>query len=308
MEILNVGVGVIDSKNRISVYSISKPSNLNERSSLKIEDEIQDTLVNKDVDVSHYMEYSEEALIAEDSFYLSLNSLDSKNQFYYIKEGLLKDKLLVNAEQIGLRRKDIERLINKKERIKFLIIENQNNFYFCNINQRTQIIKNKKGISIGSLENRFSIEYGIVFPEYISAVLDKSTNFLSIVSVKDFERMFNLKVVRFTQAEAILEKFKSQEYSVGKDNIKVKFSKDVSIYKKEYGKTRQITYLSGYNQSSSNYSTDSINNAMSHLKSTERIKISEGVMTIENPSQFKTFVAILHDSIVHRILSDTYES
>lgn len=60
-------------------------------------------------------------------------------------------------------------------------------------------------------------------------------------------------------------------------------------------------------------STESIREAMKHIPQEERLKIdisdnsNKKVIEINNAKQFKTFSAVLHDSILHRMLSDKYE-
>lgn len=183
-------------------------------------------------------------------------------------------------------------------------------FLLCRINPYNQIIKNKIGIDLSSAETgrtKFDIFYGIVFPEYVSSVLDKETHKLSIVSAYDFEKMFNLKVVRMAKAENIFNKFKNGEYTIGKEKINVIFS---DFLKVEKLKTRQITYLSSFDEKQVNgYDETNIEEAMSHLDEDQQLIVDpDSTIKVNTEKQFKTFVAILHNSILHRMLTNQYEA
>lgn len=85
-------------------------------------------------------------------------------------------------------------------------VDIENRFLLYRVNPYNQIIKNKIGLNFSETESgstKFSVFFGIVFPEYVSAILDKETKKLSVISPSDFEKMFNLKVVRMAQARKV---------------------------------------------------------------------------------------------------------
>ncbi|MBJ7658763.1 hypothetical protein [Weissella confusa] len=311
-KINNIGLGVIDSKNGIKIYGISAPKNSDEiLESLKTDMDI--TLSNGDVDVSYYGKYDKQALIDATNFYLDLQGLTKDSEFIYIKNGLESLNSLESCEQFELTRKSFKKLEDGGEKIKFFVLETDDNFLLCRINPYNQIIKNKRGFDLGSTEKsktKFDVVYGIIFPEFVSAVLSKEDHKLSVVSAFDFEKMFNLKVVRMAAAEQIFNEFKSGNYTIGTEKLKVVFEKNLELAALQ---TRQITYLSSFDETQvSSYSSDKITEAMDHLKDEQKLVIEEEddkkFLKVNTNNQFKTFVAILHNSILHRMLSDQYEA
>lgn len=317
-KVKNWGVATINKSNEIKIYSLSKPKDLDKSAdSLELEDSLEglmddalETLENKTVNITRFGEYDEQNLIEESSFYLDLDSQSPPEQFAYIKKGLRvrNENLLSEAPQIGVDQESLTRLDNKDEKIKFLILEVGNQFFLAYINPYSQIIKHKVGISVGKYPTKLAIDYGIVFPNYLSAVLDIETGRLSVISVIDFERMFALKYVRLTRAQDVMDKFRNGTYSLGRDNINIEFGESVQLTDKKYNKSRQITYLSAFNADNAQYATKSIEDAMQHLPQNQRLIIRDNKIKVDNELQFKTFVAILHDSILHRILSDSWET
>ena len=312
LDIKNVGIGVLTKKNEIKIYSVSKPDGIGENNALtnmELISGMKETITSDDdIDVSEYHELDNRALVNEDCFFINLKDLKENNEFYYLKNGLAKEGLIFNSEQIGLKKEELESLDKNNEHVRFWILEEEKRYLLLYVNPYSQIIKHKRGINIGTKPTKFEIIYGIVYPDHISAILSKDDYKLSIINVADFERMFNLKAVRFAQANEVLTKFRNKKYKLGKDNIEIIFDSDVNLNSSEYGKTRQITYLSSYDPKQTKYKKESIKNAMKHLKKEERLKIVGNKIKVSTPKQFKTFVAILHDSILHRMLSDKYES
>lgn len=181
-KVKNWGVATINKSNEIKIYSLSKPKDLDKSAdSLELEDSLEglmddalETLENKTVNITRFGEYDEQNLIEESSFYLDLDSQAPPEQFAYIKKGLRvrNENLLSEAPQIGVDQESLTRLDNKDEKIKFLILEVGNQFFLAYINPYSQIIKHKVGISVGKYPTKLAIDYGIVFPNYLSAVLE----------------------------------------------------------------------------------------------------------------------------------------
>ncbi|MEY8444033.1 hypothetical protein AALA52_07250 [Lactococcus ileimucosae] len=188
-----------------------------------------------------------------------------------------------------------------------MIIEQKTRFLFLWISPYTQILKHKKGFGLGKFPTEINITYGIIYPQFVSAILEKGNHRLSVVNPVDFERMFNIKAVKFAQARSVFKSFKNKTFKLGVDKIEIEFSDDVDLESKEYYKTRQITYLASYSENNAQYETSKIEEAMQHLNDEQRLKIIDSKIVISTPIQFKTFVAILHNSILLRILSDEYE-
>lgn len=308
-KIVNIGIGTIDvNDNSIKVYSVSAPDNVDDILD-SIKDDMESSLSNKEVDVSYFGAYDNQALIDDNNFFLELQDLDSDSEFFYIKEGLTDIDSLSDVEQISLTAKDFKKIEESNQVMKFFILEMETRFLLCRINPYNQIIKNKKGLKFVGTESgstSFDIFYGIVFPEYVSAVLEKTTKRLSIVSPFDFEKMFNLKVVRMAQAQNVFNLFKSGTNTIGKSHIKVTFSQSLSVEKL---RTRQITYLSSFDKSQvESYEVHNITEAMKHLSTEDQLKVVNNTIDVQTEKQLKTFVAILHNSILHRMLTNVYEA
>lgn len=304
--VYNIGVGGIDRDNKILVYSISKPDGM------EMSEEFNDkqTSVPK---IEDFIEYDPKALINDEKFYIDLDNLKENSVFRHIKNAFCVstdlENLISDAEQIGLRKKDFKDLNSRELKLKFLILEKNDTFLFLYLNPYSKILKNKKGINLGKKPTKLSIQYAIVYPDYVSAFLDKKSKKLYIINPMDFEKMFNLKVVRLEKAKNILQKFKNEEYTIGNTEIVVKFGEAVDLETKAYFKTRQINYLSNYNPDDAPFKTSRIVEAVNSLDQKYRFDINEQSKSIfiENEHQFKTFVGILHDSIIQRILSGKYE-
>ncbi|MGR8808673.1 hypothetical protein [Leuconostoc citreum] len=308
-EIKNIGIGTLDSSdNSINVYSISAPDGVDNILD-SIKDDMESSLSNKGVDVSYYGAYNNQALIDDNNFFLELQNLNDDSEFLYIKNGLTAIDSLSDAEQIALTAKEFQKLESANQVIRFFILEMENVFLLCRINPYNQIIKNKKGLKFVGTESgstSFDIFYGIVFPEYVSAVLDKTTKKLSVVSPFDFEKMFNLKVVRMAQAQHVFSLFKNGTNTIGKNHIRVTFSQSLSVEKL---RTRQITYLSSFDKNQvESYEIHNITEAMKHLNSEDKLKVVNNTIDVQTEAQLKTFVAILHNSILHRMLTNVYEA
>lgn len=313
MNILNIGIGVVTRKLDIKIYSLAKPKGIN-AGKVVFEDDIVYKIKNPSLDVSKFKPFDNNALVNEEPCYIDLMKLADEDEFYFIRKALAQDNIIGNAVgQVGLTKKDFQNIDKRKENIRFLILEEKDRYLLLYLSPYKNVIKNKHGFTVGNKPTKFDIDYGIIYPEYVTAILDKKSWRLSIADVSNFERMFNLKNVRFAQAKSVLDKFKNQSYKLGKDGIIIKLSDKVDLNLKEYQKTRQITYISCYDPNNANYSTESIREAMKHIPQEERLKIdisdnsNKKVIEINNAKQFKTFSAVLHDSILHRMLSDKYE-
>lgn len=304
--IYNMGVGGIDRDNKILIYSISKPDGM------EMEKEFSDSQTSV-LEIDDFIKYDTKALINDEKFYIDLENLKENSLFRHIKTAFCApndlENLLSDAEQIGLRKKDFKDLESRELKLKFLILEKNDTFLFLYLNPYNKILRNKKGINLGKKPTKLSIQYAIVYPDYVSAFLDKKSKKLYIINPMDFEKMFNLKVIRLEKAKNTLQKFKDEEYTIGNTKIVVKFDKAVDLESKAYFKTRQINYLSNYNQDDAPFETSKIVEAVNSLDQRYRFDISKQSKSIfiKNEYQFKTFVGILHDSIIQRILSGKYE-
>ena len=304
MDIINIGLGVVTKKLKFKFYAMSKPTV--KKGEVSLDDEIKSQIKNIDIDISSFKKFSNQALINEKEFYLDLNDIDREQELYFISEGLVNLDL-GNAPVTGLRKKDFINLEKRNETIRFLIIEEKDKFDLLYLSQYKNILKNKKGFTVGNKATKFDIFYGIVYPNYITAILNKENWRLNVVNVIDFERMFKLKTVRLAKAKEVVEKFKKKKFTLGKDKLEIEFGEEIDLDSKNYQKSRQITYLSSFNPDAVNCTETTINEAMKHLSSDSKLEIVNKTIQVKNEKQFKTFAAILHDSILHRMISGKYE-
>ncbi|MGN8721206.1 Kiwa anti-phage protein KwaB-like domain-containing protein [Paenibacillus barengoltzii] len=304
MNVVNMGLGVVTNKLEIKFYAMPKPTVSKGQQSL--DEEIMSKIKNNNLDISSYKPFNTQALIDEDQFYLDLQNIDDKDEFYFINQGLVNLDL-GHAPVIGLEKSDFEALEKRKESIRFLIIEEKDKFKLLYLSPYKNILKNKHGFTIGSKSIKFDIFYGIVYPEYITAILDKNNWRLSVANVINFERMFKLKAVRLAKAKSVFQQFKNGKLTISQDKLKVKFDKAINLDKKQYQKVRQITYISSYDPNGMKYNTSNIKKAMKHLPKDEKLSIENKTIHVDNEKQFKTFAAILHDSILQRMVSGKYE-
>lgn len=131
---------------------------------------------------------------------MELKNIHSEDELYFISKGLVNLDL-GNVPVIGLKKEDFKNLEKNNESIRFLIIEEKDRFNLLYLSQYKNILRHKKGFTIGNKAIKFDIIYGIIYPNYITAILTKNNFRLSVANVVDFERMFKLKSVRLAKAK-----------------------------------------------------------------------------------------------------------
>ena len=82
MNVVNMGLGVVTNKLEIKFYAMPKPTVSKGQQSL--DEEIMSKIKNNNLDISSYKPFNTQALIDEDQFYLDLQNIDDKDEFYFI--------------------------------------------------------------------------------------------------------------------------------------------------------------------------------------------------------------------------------
>lgn len=83
MNVVNMGLGVVTNKLEIKFYAMPKPTVSKGQQSL--DEEIMSKIKNNNLDISSYKPFNTQALIDEDQFYLDLQNIDDKDEFYFIR-------------------------------------------------------------------------------------------------------------------------------------------------------------------------------------------------------------------------------
>lgn len=148
------------------------------------------------------------------------------------------------------------------------------------------------------------ISEGVPLPDSITALYERDTSKLYVYKPFDFDKMLYLHEASKEKAIANMEHFQSGKLTVGKEGYTVKgFEKDI-VREKIMTSVRSITRIAKYDGSDSQESIEVIENVMDKLEVDDRLKFDhKDKKIITNEYNYKTFVGVIHDSIVQRLIS-----
>lgn len=300
MEIINIGLGIRQKNGNTSIVSLSN----NDKVSTSIESEISENY--SELNYQMVEPFDSTSLIDETEYYLDLKSIDESNLLYNVSKLLGKNDLLVQADVLKLDSSRLKNLKSNKESVRFFVIELDEEYLFLAVNSRATIKgRNFLNLSVGSKDNTVEIDYGVHIPCEITAILEKESLRLYVMNVLGFENMLGLKYAKREQAEKVLSNFLGGKLTIGKEKYKVSFQEYDKIHGEAMRKARNINRLSSYQDGQADFEIEKIKSAVNKLQENQRVEFKKDEIIV-NAENFKTFTAILHNSIVLRLISGDY--
>ncbi|OEU39468.1 hypothetical protein AJ89_08230 [Lactococcus cremoris subsp. cremoris IBB477] len=300
MEIINIGLGIRQKNGKTYIASLSNSKKVAE----SIESEISESYSELNYQIVE--PFDSTSLIDETEYYLDLEYIGEEDLLYNVSKLLGKKNLLQEADVLKLDESRLKNLKSNKESVRFFVIELDEEYLFLAVNSRATIKgRNFLNLSVGSKNNTVEIDYGVHIPCEITAVLEKENSRLYVMNVLGFENMLGLKYAKKEQAEEVLKSFLAGNLTIGKEEYKVSFQEYDKIHSTDMVKARNINRLSSYKDGQADFEIEKIKNAVNKLQENQRVEFKDKEIIV-NSDNFRTFKAILHNSIVLRLISGDY--
>lgn len=300
MEIINIGLGIRQKNGKTYIVSLSNNKKIRE----SIETEISENYSELNYQIVEPLDST--SLIDETEYYLDLKDIGEEDLLYDVSKLLGKEDLLQGADVLKLNESKLKNLKSNKESVRFFVIELDEEYLFLAVNSRATIKgRNFLNLSVGSKNNTVEIDYGVHIPCEITAVLEKENSRLYVMNVLGFENMLGLKYAKKEQAEEVLSSFVAGDLTIGKEKYKVSFQEYAKIHSTDMVKARNINRLSSYKDGQADFEIERIKNAVNKLQENQRVEFKDKEIIV-NSENFRTFTAILHNSIVLRLISGDY--
>ncbi|MDU8932520.1 hypothetical protein [Lactococcus cremoris] len=300
MEIINIGLGIRQKNGKTYIASLSNSKKVAE----SIESEISESYSELNYQIVE--PFDSTSLIDETEYYLDLEYIGEEDLLYNVSKLLGKKNLLQEADVLKLDESRLKNLKKHKESVRFFVIELDEEYLFLAVNSRATIKgENFLNLSVGSKNNTVEIDYGVHIPCEITAVLEKENSRLYVMNVLGFENMLGLKYAKKEQAEEVLKSFLAGNLTIGKEEYKVSFQEYDKIHSTDMVKARNINRLSSYKDGQADFEIEKIKNAVNKLQENQRVEFKDKEIIV-NSDNFRTFTAILHNSIVLRLISGDY--
>lgn len=249
-------------------------------------------------DIPYYVEFSD---IGEDNFLA---------EFKEIIELFLNESTpdIIQFSKNPLNRDEI-RNFDESEGVKFLAVQTDEEIYFMHISNNS-VLKNKIVMSLDINENSVvhKVPKGIQVPQGITAKLVTETKRLFVYDVNRFENMLTLNENKKAKSLATLNKFINGDYKIASENYIFKGLDSNGVQQSLNMSSRALRRLAKYEQPDNNYSINQIKEAVSKLEPHLQVEFDDENKTISvNQQTAKTFVGIIHNSIVMRLISREVE-
>lgn len=254
------------------------------------------------------------ALIEDIPYYVEMENVKDDSFLFDFK--VLVYKLLnEKSHTIEFSKKPFEtddiKNFEENEGIKFLALHSDTDLYFMNISNNT-ILKNKFVMSLNLNENSLihKIPKGIQVPSAITAKYSISDELLYVYDVNKFESMLTLNENIKAKSQSTLGKFIKGEYKVGSENYMIKGLEIAEVQQALSKSQRALRRLAKYHQSKDAdiYPIERIKEAVSKLDASLQVVFNDSDRSIiVNEETAKTFVGIIHNSIVMRLISGEVE-
>lgn len=281
-----------------------------------LKDDLKDKL-EKEEEIS---EYNQNSLIQEIPYKLNRSKIkhDSYlNDFNEIIQCIIenKDKNGNKIETMEFKNAIRERNTGKvanfqnDEGIKFLVIQEKRSIYLLKVSNN-MVIKNRTVMSISSVTKEttlIEIPRGIQVPTKVTARIDRETNELFVYNVDDFEKMLTLNENVCAQSKETLDMFRNGKYTISNQKYRVEGIDD-NVEEKLNKSSRSLRRLSKYQDPEVTFPISKIKEAVKKLDEKDRVEFDDENKQIKVTSQnAKTFVAIIHNGIVERLISGEVE-
>ncbi|WP_228478897.1 hypothetical protein [Listeria seeligeri] len=160
------------------------------------------------------------------------------------------------------------------------------------------------GSSTGNKSVVYDIGAGVTVPTTVCAQFNKDKKCLYVFNNIDFEMMLGTFEQKKTVAQKNLLKFKGKEFKVGTEKYSVEFEKYENIEKAILNSKRTTVRLSKFDETGTDFDINKIQKAVKRLPETNQVSFCNERKVIEvNAENYKTFIGIIHNSIVERLIS-----
>ncbi|MEA5095684.1 MAG: hypothetical protein VB128_12085 [Sedimentibacter saalensis] len=269
-----------------------------------------------------YTKYNKNALIEEESYYVDSKKIEEEVYLAGFRKILSE---IYQGQKDVIKLKDKNKVLSDKEVPRILIYEyideisDNEYFLFTSIDTR-HIVKSKTIIDIDRFLNKskeryvskntthdenyiYDITQGIIVPKKIIAIYDKSNSILYVDSVLEFEGMLFIHEQQKERAKNILSDFEKGINLIGKEHYAVK-GIDKSFEEQVLSKFRSSARLAKYDLNEQKHSIANIKKAVNRLSKEDRVLFDDkNKIIIVDSNVVKTFVAIIHNGIVERLIS-----
>ncbi|MBC1435906.1 hypothetical protein HB848_11210 [Listeria rocourtiae] len=259
-------------------------------------------------------EIDNQSLVTEQSYYIDMNGVGEEHYLHALKDTILKQGALnANTEMVTFKkRKSKNEFSTEYEKPRFMVYETveheRNILLFMFINSRKYVRKatflDFKYFSTGSTPTIIGLDSAIPIPTFITAKYDRDSGKLFVYDVLAFEKMLHLNELYQKKAEESIKQFQSGNYFIGHEKY-VLTGLDESVKQKLQTNTRTIVRLAKYDNNVIQHGIRQIKEAVSQIKNKEEhVIFNDQQKCIEiNGSNCMTFVGIIHNSIVKRLIS-----
>lgn len=253
------------------------------------------------------------ALIEDIPYYVDFNDINRDSYLNPFKEKV--EEILYDDSQriiqFSKNPMNLSKITNfdDKEGIKFIIAQSEESLYFLSA-PNNSIIKNKSILSLDINQNStvLKVDKGIQIPPMITAKFDCNNMRLSVYDVNRFESMLTLSENRKAKSKAVLDRFIAKEYLISSEGYTFTGLDSNEVQQNLYTSNRSIRRLSKYQPSQEKYPIRQIKEAVEKLDSNLRVTFDDDKQVINiTPDTAKTFVGIIHNSIVQRLISGEVE-
>ncbi|MHB0862415.1 hypothetical protein ACYCS5_14450 [Paenibacillus sp. SEL3] len=218
---------------------------------------------------------------------------------------------LLNSNVITFRKK-LQDYDASSERPRFYIFEiernNENFFVYSKIDSRALVRKRKLlewNASLNKSSAVIDITEGVPLPESVEAIFEINTDKLYVYNPFLFEKMLFIHEATKLKANENIHKFILGEFTIGSEGYKVKGLDQAAVSSNILQSARSINRIAKYNVAESLESVRTIEGVMNLLSlEKDKLKFNHTESTVVvNQDNYKTFVAVIHDSIVKRLIS-----
>ncbi|WP_239256254.1 hypothetical protein [Listeria ilorinensis] len=255
--------------------------------------------------------YSNEALVLDCGYKINCSEINEK---HFLSQ--FKDIFYINTIDEGLGvlnfKRNGEKHISREEIIRFLLINSEEKMLILAIEIRG-IVRKKHFLDLTRFKDKhddtgnqniiYEIDYGIPVPKCICAEYDKVDDIFYVYDNESLEKLIGSFEERKKRAINTLDDFKSHKNKIGLEEYKVNFNDYEIIKSKVENSNRTSTRLSKY-QHDKKYSIEQIKGAIQRLPEEKQLYFDRRSQSIEvNSKNYETFIAVLHNSIIERLIS-----
>jgi len=257
----------------------------------------------------------------------SKSLIDGDNYFIYLCEenkaeiensNLLEfySKLIINQEKfkdsdVFTFKRTLTSYDKEKEKPRFYMFEIETKtkqFIAFSLIDSKNVVRKRSFLEWSPTVNNNSsvvdISEGVPLPDSITGLYERDTNKFYVYKPFDFDKMLYLHEASKEKAKANMGQFQTGKLTIGKEGYTVKgFEKEI-VREKIMTSVRSINRIAKYDGSDSQESIEVIEKVMEKLEIDDQLEFDhDGKKVITNEYNYKTFVGVIHDSIVQRLIS-----